>query len=102
MSSRHQHARHRGRSRSPREDVTSEYRRGSPPQPASRHDPTNAGDHASRQERLPLNAQHISKSDLPRFHALFALYLDVQKRIAIEDIDEREVKGRWKSFVKKW
>jgi hypothetical protein len=55
-----------------------------------------------RQERLPLGAQHLSRPDLPRFRALFALYLDVQKRIAIEDVDEREVKGRWKSFVKKW
>jgi hypothetical protein len=101
MSPRRHHAGHRDRSRSPREGARPEYHRRSP-QPASRHDPPNAGEHASRRERLPLNAQPISKSDLPRFHALFALYLDVQKRIAVEDIDEREVKGRWKSFVKKW
>ena len=33
---------------------------------------------------------------------MFALYLDIQKQIDIEELDEREVKGRWKSFVGKW
>jgi hypothetical protein len=96
MSSRRHH---RDRSRSPRGGLTSDHRRRSP---TSRHGPPNAAALASRPDRLPLNAQHITKADLPRFHALFALYLDVQKRIDIEDIDDREVKGRWKSFVKKW
>jgi len=33
---------------------------------------------------------------------MFALYLDIQKQILLEDLDEREAKGRWKSFVGKW
>jgi peroxin-14 len=33
---------------------------------------------------------------------MFALYLDVQKNILIEDLAEDEVKGRWKSFIGKW
>jgi peroxin-14 len=33
---------------------------------------------------------------------MFALYLDVQKNILIEDLTEDEVKGRWKSFIGKW
>lgn len=33
---------------------------------------------------------------------LFALYLDVQKQIILEDLEEKELKGRWKSFVGKW
>lgn len=33
---------------------------------------------------------------------MFALYLDIQKQIDIESLDDREIKGRWKSFVKKW
>ena len=33
---------------------------------------------------------------------MFALYLDIQKQLDIEDLSEAEVKGRWKSFVNKW
>lgn len=33
---------------------------------------------------------------------MFALYLDIQKQIDIDTLDETEVKGRWKSFVSKW
>lgn len=33
---------------------------------------------------------------------MFGLYLDIQKQIDIEDLDEAEIKGRWKSFVNKW
>jgi peroxin-14 len=33
---------------------------------------------------------------------MFALYLDIQKNILIEDLVEEEVKGRWKSFIGKW
>lgn len=30
------------------------------------------------------------------------MYLDIQKGLVIEDMDEHEVMGRWKSFIKKW
>jgi len=30
---------------------------------------------------------------------MFALYLDIQKGKILEDLDEVEVKGRWKSFI---
>lgn len=33
---------------------------------------------------------------------MFALYLDIQKQKVLEDMDETEMKGRWKSFVGKW
>jgi hypothetical protein len=33
---------------------------------------------------------------------MFGMYLDIQKGKYIEDMDEEEVKGRWKSFVQKW
>ena len=33
---------------------------------------------------------------------MFALYLDIQKQLDLEDLEETEVKGRWKSFVNKW
>lgn len=33
---------------------------------------------------------------------MFAMYLDIQKGILIEDLKEEELKGRWKSFVQKW
>ena len=33
---------------------------------------------------------------------MFAMYLDIQKGILIEELKEEEVKGRWKSFTGKW
>ncbi|KAJ6115762.1 hypothetical protein N7523_006179 [Penicillium sp. IBT 18751x] len=33
---------------------------------------------------------------------MFAMYLDIQKGHYIEDMEEDEVKGRWKSFIRKW
>jgi hypothetical protein len=43
-----------------------------------------------------------SHKDFDAYRPLFALYLSVQKQREISELDEREVKGRWKSFVKKW
>lgn len=51
---------------------------------------------------LPFDARPLSKHDLQVLEPMFALYLDIQKNIDIADLDEREVKGRWKSFVGKW
>lgn len=54
-------------------------------------------------ERLPFDARPLSRSaDFGPFRPLFARYLDVQKQIDIASLDEREVRGRWKSFVSKW
>jgi hypothetical protein len=33
---------------------------------------------------------------------MFATYLDIQKQKVLEDLDEVEAKGRWKSFIGKW
>jgi hypothetical protein len=55
-----------------------------------------------KKESLPLNARALRKDDFEDNRALFALYLDMQKQIFIEDLDEREIKGRWKSFLGKW
>ncbi|GBF60717.1 hypothetical protein TMEN_3172 [Trichophyton mentagrophytes] len=51
---------------------------------------------------LPLGAAPLSKRDLSRYKTMFGTYLDIQKGIFIEDLDDRELKGRWKSFVGKW
>lgn len=51
---------------------------------------------------LPLNAQTLSRHNLSTHWPLFGLYLDVQKNLDIDEISENEIKGRWKSFVKKW
>jgi len=39
---------------------------------------------------------------LREHRAVFALYLDIQKHIDIDELSSDEVKGRWKSFVGKW
>lgn len=33
---------------------------------------------------------------------MFALYLDIQKGKILEEMDETEARGRWKSFIGKW
>ncbi|KAI1651212.1 uncharacterized protein F4817DRAFT_325469 [Daldinia loculata] len=54
------------------------------------------------QSELPLGARPLVRSDFKTFKPLFAQYLEVQKGKDIAALDEREVKGRWKSFVGKW
>ncbi|KAF2453302.1 hypothetical protein BDY21DRAFT_356286 [Lineolata rhizophorae] len=67
-------------------------RRSSPP-PSRRFEPAS----------LPCDAPVLSrKHDLERFRPVFALYLDIQKQLYIEELSERELKGRWKSFAEKW
>ncbi|MCJ1385106.1 hypothetical protein MMC17_008225 [Xylographa soralifera] len=51
---------------------------------------------------LPFQACHLSKHDYSLQKPLFALYLDVQKQLALEDLSQTEARGRWKSFVGKW
>ena len=51
---------------------------------------------------LPYSARALSKADLSSFEPLFAEYLSLQKQKDIEDMDDREVRGRWKSFMGKW
>ncbi|PKY08198.1 hypothetical protein P168DRAFT_294309 [Aspergillus campestris IBT 28561] len=51
---------------------------------------------------LPFQARELSRRHLHHYEPLFAMYLDIQKGIILEDLDDEEVKGRWKSFVGKW
>ncbi|ROT36648.1 hypothetical protein SODALDRAFT_335752 [Sodiomyces alkalinus F11] len=51
---------------------------------------------------LPFDARTLTKSDFGAFRALFAYYLDLQKGKSLARMDEREARGRWKSFVGKW
>ncbi|KAH6605725.1 rna helicase [Trichoderma cornu-damae] len=62
-----------------------------------------AGEQAScAAVELPYGARQISKNDLTGFAALFGEYLSLHKQKYIEDMDYREVRGRWKRFVGKW
>ncbi|GAB1742714.1 hypothetical protein NU219Hw_g8426t1 [Hortaea werneckii] len=51
---------------------------------------------------LPFHARPLHKRDLDTHRALFADYLDLQKRLDIDALGEDEARGRWKSFVGKW
>ncbi|KAE8373400.1 hypothetical protein BDV26DRAFT_272237 [Aspergillus bertholletiae] len=51
---------------------------------------------------LPFQARELSKRDLSTYEPMFAMYLDIQKGILLEDLSTDEVKGRWKSFINKW
>lgn len=51
---------------------------------------------------LPFEARPLTKGDLYKFEPLLGHYLDLQKQKCMDDMDDREVKGRWKSFMGKW
>jgi len=51
---------------------------------------------------LPYKAVNLAKRDLHDYTPMFASYLDIQKQIALEELDDEEVKGRWKRFCGKW
>ncbi|KAG9192760.1 EEF1A N-terminal glycine/lysine methyltransferase [Alternaria panax] len=80
------------RSRSPRRDDDGHrhkrHRSHSPPAP--------------RPVNLPYNAKPLSKRHYDEYRPLFQSYLDIQKHIQLDDLDEREAKGRWKSFIGRW
>ncbi len=51
---------------------------------------------------LPFEARQLVKRDLDTFEPLLSHYLFVQKQKDAYEMDEREIKGRWKSFMSKW
>ncbi|TID24904.1 hypothetical protein E6O75_ATG04109 [Venturia nashicola] len=55
-----------------------------------------------KQIALPFRAQSLHKDDFHEYRPLFSLYLDAQKKLDIEDLSDRDARGRWKSFLKKW
>ncbi|KAI9663381.1 MAG: hypothetical protein M1831_002665 [Alyxoria varia] len=58
--------------------------------------------HGKTVKPLPFNAPQLSKIEMEQYLPLLTSYLDIQKQISIEDLDDKEVKGRWKSFMGKW
>lgn len=51
---------------------------------------------------LPYDSHPLVKDDFKEYKYTFALYLEIQKNKVLEDLDEKEMKGRWKSFMHKW
>ncbi|KAH7380876.1 hypothetical protein BKA64DRAFT_647714 [Cadophora sp. MPI-SDFR-AT-0126] len=86
------------RSRSPRRHHSHSHRARSP----HRHHYKRKRSPDARPKELPFNSRELGKRDYDAFKPMFATYLDIQKQKILEDMDETEVKGRWKSFVGKW
>ncbi|KAJ6093127.1 hypothetical protein N7486_008416 [Penicillium sp. IBT 16267x] len=109
--SRHGHS-HSHRHRHPRDDARSRSPHRSDRHRSDRHHRRHDRDRDHRDHRsketpaqpviLPLQARELSRRDLEVFRPMFAMYLDIQKGIFIEDLSEEEIKGRWKSFIHKW
>ncbi|PHH91165.1 hypothetical protein CDD83_1446 [Cordyceps sp. RAO-2017] len=51
---------------------------------------------------MPYSARPLVKSDLQAFEPVFVHYLGIQKQKNAYEMDEREIRGRWKSFMGKW
>jgi hypothetical protein len=79
------------RSRSPRRD-----------EDAHRHKRRRSHSPAPKPVALPYNAKSLSKRHYEDYKPLFQSYLDIQKHIQLDELDEREAKGRWKSFTSRW
>ncbi|XXG95641.1 hypothetical protein Hte_001910 [Hypoxylon texense] len=102
----------------PRSDRRSLARSPSPPSTRHHHSHSHSRHHHQRHhhhrrhrssahptdtpDELPFGSRPLQRSDLENFRPLLAQYLEVQKQKDIAGMDEREVKGRWKSFVGKW
>jgi hypothetical protein len=85
---RHHHSR---RSRSPRRD-----------EDRHRHKRHRSRSPAPKPVELPYKAKQLSRRHYEDYKPLFQSYLDIQKNIQLDGIDEREAKGRWKSFTSRW
>jgi hypothetical protein len=83
------HRPRRTRSRSPRTDHHHKRHRSRSPRPA----PPAA---------LPYKARQLSKRHYEEYKPLFQSYLDIQKQLNLDELDERETRGRWKSFISRW
>lgn len=95
--------RHRSRSRSPRGNEEDRSRHRHHDEKRDRHHRKHRDEaRAPPAAELPFNARQLHRSDSAAFQPLFAYFLSVQKSIELDDLDEREAKGRWKSFVGKW
>lgn len=93
-SREHHHKHHRSRharSRSPRRDEERHHHK----KRRSRSPP-------ARPVTLPYYAKQLSKRQFEEYKPLFQSYLDIQKQINLDELDERETKGRWKSFIGRW
>lgn len=105
-SHRHHHRHREDRSRSPRRSdrhKTDHRHHRRHDRDRDRHErQTRASPIPTQQMILPFQAQELSRRSLEVYSPLFAMYLDIQKGIVIEDLNEEEMKGRWKSFVRKW
>ncbi|OHF00216.1 hypothetical protein CORC01_04405 [Colletotrichum orchidophilum] len=88
---RHHHHHHRGHRDSPRDTTGATKSSGKEKKAA-----------ASVAATLPYEARQLGKSEMEVFRPLLAYYLDLQKQKDICEMDDREVRGRWKSFVGKW
>ncbi|CAL3968793.1 unnamed protein product [Diplocarpon coronariae] len=86
------------RSRSPRRHSHPHRTRS----PHARHHHKRKRSPAAAIKELPFNSRQIVKRDYDAFKPVFALYLDIQKQKNLEDMDDTEVRGRWKSFIGKW
>ncbi|QPG94464.1 hypothetical protein C2857_006123 [Epichloe festucae Fl1] len=92
----HPHDDARGRSRSQSQSPARRARRSH-----HRRRPHNKSRRAAAAS-LPFSARALTKSDFRAFEPLFAHYLELQKQRDLGDMDEREARGRWKSFAGKW
>lgn len=95
---------HRARARSPHRT------RSRSPRPTSRDRHRHHHHHRSSHHRskrsisparapLPLNASQISMRNFNALAPVFASYLEIQKNLILSDLETREAKGRFKSFV---
>jgi len=79
------------RSRSPRRD-----------EDRHRHKRHRSRSPEAKPVKLPYKAKPLSKRQYEEYEPLFQSYLDIQKNIQLDELDEREAKGRWKSFISRW
>ncbi|TVY76078.1 Uncharacterized protein LSUE1_G005435 [Lachnellula suecica] len=87
------------RSRSPGREHSHSKRTRSP---HTRHHHRRKRSPEAAPKELPYSSRPLTKKDYGAFKPMFGSYLDIQKGKLLDDLDEKEAQGRWKSFIGKW
>lgn len=82
--------------------ISHHTRRSGSPRPHHRSSKRKRSRSPTQPPTLPFQSSSLSKHDFRTYKPMFALYLDIQKQLILEDLSEDEVRGRWKSFLGKW
>lgn len=98
----HGHYRHGSHSHSTRTSHDSEPRAANILVPARSSRNSSHASPTPPSTTLPFSARPLHRSEMASHLPLLAHYLQVRKGLSLSSLSEREAKGRWRAFVRRW